>query len=80
MDIVKIGNVELTHEEAEQFFLEKKYICSYTGIYSINYSASQKQYYGLKVINHKGYAGRGRFFAHTAEQINAVLGKNILRS
>lgn len=79
MEIVKIGNVELTKEEAERYYSEGKYICSYTGIFQICYSAAQKQYYGMKVIDHKGYARRGRFYVHSAEQINHVFGKKILR-
>ena len=78
MEIVKIGNVELTREEAEKFYNEKKYICSYVGIFQICYSPAQNMYYGMKVINQKGYARRGRFYAHTAEQINHVFGKKIL--
>lgn len=78
MKIIKIGNVELTREEAERLYNEKKYICSYVGIFQICYSPAQDMYYGMKVINHKGYARRGRFYAHTAEQINHVFGKKIL--
>ena len=32
-EIVKIGNVELTEEEAQKIYSEGKYICSYTGIF-----------------------------------------------
>ena len=78
MEIVKIGNVELTKEEAEKIYQEQKYVCSYTGIFQIFYSQAQKIFYGQKVINHKGYAKRGRFYIHSAEEVNHVLGQKIL--
>ena len=79
MEIVKIGNVELTKEEAKDIYYEVKYICSYTGIFQINYSQVQKCFYGQKVIDYKGYASKGRFYIHSASQINKVLGRKILR-
>lgn len=79
MEIVKIGNVELTKEEAQEIYREGKYICSYTGIFQINYSQAQKRFYGQKVIDYKVYASKGRFYIHSASQINKVLGRKILR-
>lgn len=79
MEIVKIGNVELTKEEAQEIYREGKYICSYTGIFQIHYSQAQKRFYGQKVIDYKGYASKGRFYIHSASQINKVLGQKILR-
>ena len=79
MEIVKIGNVELTKEEAQEIYSEGKYICSYTGIFQINYSQAQQRFYGQKVIDYKGYAQRGRFYIQSASQINKVLGQKILR-
>lgn len=76
--IIKIGNVELTESEAERIYNEGKYVCSYVGIFQIHYSNAQKTYYGSKVIDRKGYAGRGRFYIQSAEQVNYVLGKEIL--
>lgn len=78
MEIVKIGNVELTREEAETIYTEGKYICSYTGIFQIHFSSAQNKFYGHKVINYKGYARRGCFYVQTAAQINHVLGQKIL--
>lgn len=78
MEIVKIGNVELTSGEAEKIYQEQKYVCSYTGIFQIFYSQAQKTFYGQKVINYKGYARRGRFYIQSAKEINHVLGQKIL--
>ena len=78
MEIVKIGNVELTREEAEKIYQDQKYICSYVGIFQINYSQAQKTFYGHKVIDCKGYARRGRYYIQSAKEINHVLGKKIL--
>lgn len=78
MEIVKIGNIEFTREEAERIYQDRKYVCSYVGIYQINYSVAQKQFYGQKVINYKGYARRGRFYIHSAKEVNNVLGQKIL--
>lgn len=76
--IIKIGNVELTESEVKRIYNEGKYVCSYVGIFQIHYSNAQQTYYGSKVIDHKGYAGRGRFFIQSVEQINHVLEKEIL--
>lgn len=78
MEIVKIGTVELSRSEAEAIYNERKYICSYSGIFQINYSKAQNKYYGQKVISYKGYASRGRFYIQTASEVNSVLGKQIL--
>lgn len=79
MELVKIGNIELTEEEAQEIYSEGKYVCSYTGIFQVNYSQVQKCFYGQKVVDYKGYAQRGRFYIQTASQINKVLGRKILR-
>lgn len=78
MEIVKIGNVELTREQAQEIYTQGKYIASYTGIYQIHFSQAQNKFYGHKVIEHKGYAKRGRFFIQTADDINHVFGQKIL--
>lgn len=78
MEIVKIGNVELTSGEAGKIYQEQKYVCSYTGIFQIFYSQAQKTFYGKKVINCKGYARRGRFYIQSAKEVNHVLGQKIL--
>ena len=78
MEIVKIGNVELTKKEAEKIYQEQKYVCSYVGIFQICYSQAQKTFYGQKVINYKGYAKRGRFYIQSAKEVNRVLGQKIL--
>lgn len=78
MEVVKIGNVSMFKGEAKKIYDDKKYVCSYTGIYQVHYSVAQKSYYGHKVINYKGYARRGRYYIQSAKEINNVLGKTIL--
>lgn len=77
-EIIKIGNVELYETEVQKLYEEKKYIVTYSGVYQIFYSNSQKQFYGQKVINQKGIARRGRFYTMKADAINHVLGEKIL--
>lgn len=77
-EIVKIGSVELYEEDALKLYEEKKYIVTYGGVYQLFYSSAQKKIYGQKVINQKGIANRGRFYAMTAETINNILGEKIL--
>lgn len=77
MEIIKIGNVELTDEEVQELYAEKKYICTYSAIYQIMYSQAQRRFYGSKLFS-MGLAGRGRFYALTAKQINQHFQKDLL--
>jgi len=77
-DIVRIGNVELTEEEAAQYYQERKYICTSSAVWQIHYSPAQRQYYGIKEIQVFGIARRRRFYALDAETINRILNKKIL--
>jgi hypothetical protein len=74
MEIVKIGNVELTEEQAARFYEEHRYIVTYSKIYKLHYSAAAKQVYGSQIYYNKGMAKRGRFHAMTAETVNHLLG------
>ena len=75
---VKVGSTELTEQEVEKIYEEKKYVVSYSGVYAIYYSTTQKQYYSRKVIDCKGMAKRGRFYIMTAETVNHIIGKKVL--
>lgn len=76
--IIKFGNVELTEAQAERFYRENRYIVTYSKIYSIQYSAAQKTYYGRVIYSHPGMAKRGRFHAMTAHEINHLLRQPLL--
>ena len=78
MEIIKAGTTELTKEDAMQIYNDKKYVCNYGGIYQPFKSADGSQIYFRKIINHKGYARRGRFFIQDAKAINHVFGENII--
>ena len=78
MDIVKIGNVELTTAEAARLYIEDKYIVTFSKVYSIEYSMAQKRYYGRVVYAYPGMAKRGRFHALTAKEVNHLIGHPLL--
>ena len=76
----KAGRVELTKEDAERIYAEKKYICTSTAIWQPHFSQAQNKIYFTKIADYKGLASRGRFYALTAEQINHVMGYEYLRT
>ena len=78
MEIIKIGRVELTEEEVQKLYEEKKYICTSSSIYQSNYSQAQKSFDGPKLFS-IGLAGRGRYYALTAKEINDICKKTLLR-
>lgn len=78
MEIVRIGGVELTPEEAERYYLEGKYIVTYGCIYQLFYSTAQKRVYGQVIYRSKGMMRRGRFFAMDAETVNYLVGFNLV--
>lgn len=73
-----IGGVELSLKEVEEIYKNGLYIVTFGGIWQVNYSIPQKQYYGHIVIKEKGIVARGRFYTMTGKAINKILGKNIL--
>lgn len=78
MAIVKIGNVELTPEEAEKYYSDGKYIVTYSKIYQLFYSAAQKTVYGQAIFTQAGMTRRGRFFAMDGETVNHLVGFNLV--
>lgn len=82
MEIVKIGSVELTREEAAQLYDEQKYIVAWNKIWSIKFSQVQNRYYGQCVytLSKKGehFTRRGRFYRYSAEDVNWLLGFKFL--
>lgn len=79
MEIVKIGRVELTPEEAEQFYQEGKYIVTYGCIYQLFYSVAQKNVYGQVIYRQPGLTRKGRYFAMDAETVNHLVGHELVR-
>lgn len=74
MEIVKIGSVELTQEEAERYYSEGKYIVTYGCIYQLFHSTAQKTVYGKGIHKQSGMTRKGRFFAMDAETVNHLVG------
>ena len=77
-NIVKVGRVEMYEKDLENLYNEKKYIVASYGIYQICYSVVQRKFYGMKISDIKGLAGRGRYYTLTAKEINHVLGYEYL--
>lgn len=75
--IYKAGRTELGEKEVKSYYEEKKFICNGLGIYQIFYSSAQQDFY-LSKIHHAKIAGRGRFYALTAAEVNHILGAEVL--
>lgn len=73
-----IGGVKLSLIEVEEIYNNGLYIVTYGGVWQVNYSSAQKQYYGQMVIKEKGIAPRGRYSTMTGKAINKIIGKTIL--
>ena len=85
MEINKIGNVELTADEARRYYENGKYIVTYSKIYSLHWSNAQQKVYGTVVYEKPktvkiGLAKRGRFFVLSADNVNGLLGFNLLKN
>ena len=80
MEIMKIGPVELTREEAEQIYTAGKYIVTYSKIYSVKFSPAQNRFYGSIVYAGKGgMTRRGRHYIFPAEEVNRLVGCKLVR-
>lgn len=73
-----IGGVKLSLIEVEEIYNNGLYVVTYGGVWQVNYSSAQRQYYGQMVIKEKGIAPRGRYSTMTGKAINKILGKTIL--
>ena len=82
MEIIKIGPVELSPNEAENLYNSgRKYLVTYTRIYQIHYSQAQRRFYGQEIFRAKpgcNYARRGRFYAFTAKEVNDLIDFKLL--
>ena len=82
-NIIRIGRVELTEDDARKLYEEGKYILTYSKVYAVCYSKNAG-YYGHEVYRTttKGCGGmcrRGRFHALTAAEVNNILGYKLLQ-
>ena len=73
-----IGGVELSLKEVEEIYKNGLYIVTFGGIWQVNYSIPQKQYYGHMIVKEKDIVSRGRFYTMSGKAINKILGKDIL--
>ena len=79
--IIKIGNIELTEEEAERLYTAGKvYLITYRKIYILEYSKNAG-YHGrvlyIRSTNCEPFTKKGRFYAYTAAQTNHLIGFNL---
>lgn len=84
MSTVKIGPVELTEQEIQAIYETGLYLVTYTKIYQLFYSVASRQYYGqlvYKLNRQKGQPGfvkRGRFATLSADDVNRLVGFDLL--
>lgn len=75
--IVKIGPVEFTTEEAKKLYESGKcYIITYTKIYTINYDETKSKFYGKQFFqtkNGENFTRRGRFYAMNKDDATELL-------
>lgn len=79
-DVIKIGNVELTEEEAWRLYEKQLYIVTYSKIYQLHYSAAQQRVYGSQIYYQPGLAQRSRFHAMSAEAVNRLLKFDLVKT
>ena len=78
-DIVKIGNVELTPHEAEQYYDDGKYIVTYSRIYKLCYDENKGYYGEIIVKDNPGMTRPGRFYAMLPQGVNHLMGKEVVK-
>ena len=75
--IVKIGLVELTTEEAKELYESgRNHIITYTKIYAINYDETKNKFYGIQLFqagNGEKFTRRGRFYAMNKDDAAKLL-------
>ena len=75
--IIKIGNVELTEQEAQQYYTDGKYIVAYSHIYKLVRTTRNPEIHGKSIYTAKGMTRRGRFYVMDATTVNHLVGQNI---
>ena len=75
--IYKIFNVELTENDCEKIMIEKKYIVTYSRVIQLHYSVNAG-YYGTELYYHKGLARKGRFHLLDCNDINRLIGFDLV--
>ena len=87
--VVKVGNIELMNSELNDFYFSgKRYLVAYRKVYALewceNYVNPDGNYggvYGHEIYYHDGklpLTKRGRWAAKTAEEVNRLIGRDLL--
>lgn len=74
MKIIKIGNVELTEQEAQRIYDEGRYIVTYSKIYMLRKAAETFKGRVVYRTSEGGMTRRGRFYAMDNETVHNVFG------
>ena len=80
IDIVRIGSVELTKEDAERYYRENRCIVTYSKIYQLSYNAAKNKVCGHVIFESRGMTKKGRFFAMDAGTVNNLVGFQLLNA
>lgn len=81
MVIVKIGNVQLTEQEASSIYSAGKYVVTFSRVYQLFYSVNAG-YYGQEVYRcpkGQNMAKRGRFHVMNGNDVNRLIGIELLK-
>lgn len=79
-DIIKVGNIELSHDEALKLYSEHKYIITHSAIYQLHYSSAQRRAYASEIYRGQNLTRRGTYRAATAAEVNKLLIFDLLRT
>lgn len=78
--IVKIGSVELTAEEAYRMYRNDMYLVTYGKIYQLYYNVGKQRVFGVAIYKQYGLCRRGRFHVLAAEEVNHLVGFELINT
>lgn len=76
-EVIKVGPVELTEQEAQRIYDSELYVCTSSAVYRVEYHENTG-FNGRKMIVFKGIARRGRFYLLTASAVNKLVGQKCI--
>ncbi len=79
-NIVKIGSVELTADEAYRMYRNDMYLVTYGKIYQLYYNVGKQRVFGVAIYKQYGLCRRGRFHVLSAEDVNHLVGYELINT
>lgn len=79
-----IGKLNISENDCNDAFENDKYIATYNKIYQVMYCTASRMYYYQQLIDRyyydgcKPFAKRGTYRIITGQEVNAIIGHNIL--